>query len=102
METLILTVHIISSILLILLVLAQSGKGAEAGAMFGGATQAAFGAEGGNILTKITTTLAVIFMLTSISLTVIQNKANSSSVMNETTSNATEVVEQKSKNTTKK
>ena len=98
METFVLTMHIISSILLILLVLAQSGKGAQAGAMFGGATQTAFGAEGGSILTKITTTLAVIFMLSSISLTVIQNKSQGNSVMNATSANTTEATEHKSTN----
>lgn len=84
METFVLTIHIITSVLLILLVLVQSGKGAEAGAMFGGVSQTVFGSEGGSILTKTTTILAVIFMLTSISLTVMQNKAVNTSVLDNT------------------
>jgi preprotein translocase subunit SecG len=52
------------SILLIILVLLQFGKGAEAGLLSGGgASDAAFStAQKGNILTKITTVLAVIFL----------------------------------------
>lgn len=60
--------HIIVSILLIVLVLVQSGKGADLGAVFGGgASQTLFGAGGGKtIMTKITVALATLFMLTSL------------------------------------
>jgi len=50
------------------LVLLQQGKGAGMGAAFGGAnSQTVFGAAGaGNVLTKVTTSIAICFMVTSI------------------------------------
>ena len=53
----ILAVHIIVCLILIAVVLLQSGKGADlAGAFGGGGSQTAFGARGaGTILSKLTT-----------------------------------------------
>lgn len=67
MITLLTIVHVLIAILLILIVLLQSGKGSDLGSVFGGgASQTLFGAAGSKtILTKITTVLAVLFMLTS-------------------------------------
>jgi preprotein translocase subunit SecG len=72
-ETVIVVVHILVSLGLIGLIMIQQGKGAEAGASFGGgASQTVFGSEGsGNFLTKSTKYLAIIFFSTSISLAVI-------------------------------
>ena len=63
-------VHVIVCIFLVLVVLLQSGKGADlAGAFGGGATQTAFGSRGpASFLTRMTTVVAVIFMVTSIGL----------------------------------
>jgi len=63
-------VHIIGCIFLVLVVLLQSGKGADlAGAFGGGATQTAFGSRGpASFLTRMTTVVAIIFMVTSIGL----------------------------------
>lgn len=73
LETAVVVVHIIVSLALVGLVLLQQGKGAEAGASFGGgASQTVFGSQGsGNFLTKSTSYLAVIFFVTSISLAMI-------------------------------
>jgi preprotein translocase subunit SecG len=67
---LIVAVHVLVCLVLILVVLLQSGKGADlAGAFGGGATQTAFGSRGpASLLSKITTGAAVVFMLTSITL----------------------------------
>ncbi|MFH1223318.1 MAG: preprotein translocase subunit SecG [Pseudomonadota bacterium] len=81
MSTLVIVVHVITCVFLILFVLLQAGKGAEVGAAFGGVSQTYFGTQGGNILTKITTVLAFVFMITSIGLTTIQHKQLSTSVM---------------------
>ncbi len=63
-------VHVVTCLLLILTVLLQTGKGADIGAVFGGSSSTVFGSSGaGNFLTKLTTALAVIFMLTSLLLT---------------------------------
>jgi preprotein translocase subunit SecG len=81
MDTLILVIHLITCFFLILFVLLQAGKGAEVGATFGGVSQTFFGTQGGNILTKITTVLAFVFMATSIGLTAYQHKAATESIM---------------------
>ncbi|HPN10188.1 MAG TPA: preprotein translocase subunit SecG, partial [Syntrophales bacterium] len=69
MHTLIIILHIIICIALILVVLLQAGKGANMGAVFGGSSQTIFGSSGpGTFLGKMTTAIAVIFMLTSLGL----------------------------------
>ncbi len=62
--------HVTVCILLILIVLLQSGKGAEMGVSIGGGgSQTLFGASGpASILTKITTVVAIVFMVTSLTL----------------------------------
>lgn len=59
-------IHIIVSITLILIVLLQTGKGADMGAAFGGgSSQTLFGSSGAStMLSKATTVAAVVFMLT--------------------------------------
>ena len=73
LETTVIVVHILVSLGLIGLVLIQQGKGAEAGASFGGgASQTVFGSQGsGSFLTRMTSYLAVVFFVTSVSLAVI-------------------------------
>ena len=68
--TIVTIVHVIACVFLILVVLLQTGKGAEMGAVFGGGgSQTIFGASGaGNLLTKLTTATAIVFFLTSLTL----------------------------------
>jgi preprotein translocase subunit SecG len=63
-------IHIVVCIGLILVVLLQTGKGAEIGAVFGGGSSSTiFGSSGaGNFLTKLTTAMAIVFMITSLTL----------------------------------
>ena len=70
MSAVLVIIHVIVCIVLIAVVLLQRGKGAEIGAVFGGgASSTVFGSRGaGNFLTKLTTGSAVIYMLTSLSL----------------------------------
>ena len=69
MLTLITVIHIIVSLGLILVVLLQTGRGAEMGAVFGGSSSTIFGSSGaGNFLTRLTTGMAVVFMLTALTL----------------------------------
>ena len=70
MITAITIIHLIACVFLILVVLLQTGKGAEMGAVFGGGSSATlFGASGaGNFLTKLTTGTAIVFFLTSLML----------------------------------
>jgi preprotein translocase subunit SecG len=82
-ETIVVVVHVLVSLGLIGLILIQQGKGAEAGASFGGgASQTVFGSQGsGNFLTKTTKYLAIIFFATSISLAVIAKQRSEVSAM---------------------
>jgi preprotein translocase subunit SecG len=63
-------IHILVSLGLILVVLLQTGKGAEIGAVFGGGSSSTiFGSSGaGTFLTKLTTGMAIVFMMTSLTL----------------------------------
>jgi preprotein translocase subunit SecG len=70
MATVVTILHIIACMFLIGVVLLQQGKGADMGAVFGGSSSTIFGSGGaGNFLTRLTTAMAVIFMLTSLTLT---------------------------------
>jgi len=68
METVVLSLHIVLAVCLVVLVLLQQGKGADMGAFMGsGGANSLFGVSGAsNILVKMTTSVAVAFMLTSV------------------------------------
>jgi preprotein translocase subunit SecG len=61
-------VHVLTCFFLVVVVLLQTGKGADMGAVFGGGSSTTlFGSSGaGNLLTKATTAAAVVFMMTSL------------------------------------
>ncbi|MDH4101381.1 MAG: preprotein translocase subunit SecG [Nitrospirota bacterium] len=77
MNALLVTLHVIVCIALIVIVLLQRGKGAEMGAALGGgSSQTLFGSRGATtFLGKLTTTAAIIFMLTSLALAYISTKS---------------------------
>ena len=78
MRGLLIALHVIVSGILITMVLLQKGKGADIGAAFGGASQTVFGPRGAqSFLAKLTTTAAVIFMITSFFLAVTSAKKSS-------------------------
>ncbi len=67
MQTVISILHVAVCLILVAVVLLQAGKGANMGAAFGGSSQTVFGSSGpGTFLSKMTTGVAVIFMLTSL------------------------------------
>ena len=70
MDAVLTALHVIVCIFLVAVVLLQRGKGAQVGAVFGGGAGATmFGSRGaGNFLTKLTTGAAVVYMVTSLSL----------------------------------
>ncbi|MGA8501449.1 MAG: preprotein translocase subunit SecG [Candidatus Sulfotelmatobacter sp.] len=72
MIILITVIHVIVCLFLIVVVLLQSGKAGDISAAFGGqGSQAAFGPRGAaTALSKATTISAVIFMLTSVTLSI--------------------------------
>ena len=73
---LVLILHLIACFFLIAVVLLQQGKGQDLASAFGGGgTQAAFGPRGSaTLLSRVTAGLAVVFMITSISLAVLKQK----------------------------
>ena len=82
MSSTLMIVHGIISILLIISVLLQFGKGAEAGLLSGGGGDSVMsGGQKGNILSKITTVLSVLFMANSILLAKIQSQSASDSLL---------------------
>lgn len=72
MDALVLVFHVVVSLLLIGLILIQHGKGADAGAAFGGgggASGSLFGSQGSaSFLSRSSAILATIFFVTSLSL----------------------------------
>jgi preprotein translocase subunit SecG len=69
-------VHVIVCLFLIAVVLLQSGASADLAGAFGGlGSQTAFGPRAGaNLLTKLTTWAAIIFMLSSFTLAIISTR----------------------------
>ena len=80
MTILITVVHVIVCIFLIAVVLLQSGKSADIAAAFGGmGSQTAFGTRtAATVLSKATTWAAIVFMLTSITLSIFASRRSAS------------------------
>lgn len=79
MITFLTVIHITTIVFLVIAVLLQSGKGAEVSASFGGSSQTVFGSSGGaNFFQKLTYALAAIFMLTSLTLTILPSRVKKS------------------------
>ncbi len=73
----VLTIHLIIAVVLIALVLIQHGKGADAGANFGGggSSQSVFGSGGSaTFLSRVTAIVATAFFTTSLVLAYIANE----------------------------
>jgi preprotein translocase subunit SecG len=83
MSVLLIIIHVIVCIALIMIVLLQTGKGADMGAAFGGgSSQSLFGSTGAStFLSKATTVAAVIFMLTSLTLAYVSSNRPGKSIM---------------------
>ncbi len=89
MITIILIIHIIVSVCLILIVLLQVGRGASLSGLFGGGGggEAIFGGAGGDIFMKrLTVAFAIVFIFTSLSLTVISARRPLSTIIYKTPS----------------
>ena len=84
MSIAVMIVHILACVGLILVVLLQAGKGASMGAAFGGSSQTVFGGSGAaTFLAKMTTVVAVLFMVTSLTLAYLSASGGPSSVMDQ-------------------
>ncbi|SFN01415.1 preprotein translocase subunit SecG [Thermodesulforhabdus norvegica] len=82
MHALFVVFHIIICIMLIAIVLLQTGRGAEIGAAFGGASRTLFGASGATtVMGKITAVVAILFMINCLVLTYYSGRPISKSIM---------------------
>ena len=89
MFTFLLVIHSIICVFLIGIVLLQSGKGAEMGAAFGGVGQAQNIRSAATFISKLTTSLAILFMITSTSLAYLSSQNSEDSVVNKVKTSAT-------------
>jgi len=79
MYTFIVVIHTLVSVMLIMVVLLQSGKGAGMGAAFGGGSQTLFGARGQTtFMHKLTAGMAILFMALSVVLATLSASGQSS------------------------
>ena len=87
MITFLTVLHIVVCVFMIAVILLQRGRGAEIGAVFGGgASSTVFGSRGaGNFLTKLTTGSAILFMVTSLSLSYLASKRGGEQLFDEET-----------------
>jgi preprotein translocase subunit SecG len=82
MITSLMVFHAIISVLLIVLVLLQFGKGAEAGLLSGGAGESVLSSsQQGNILSKITVVISILFLGNSVLLAKLQSSKSESSLL---------------------
>ncbi len=83
-EAIVTVIHVLACLFLIVIVLLQTGKGAEMGAVFGGSSSTVFGSSGaGNFLTRLTTGVAVLFMCTSLSLTYFSGRQGTATIFDD-------------------
>jgi len=81
LNTFITVLHVVVSVVLILVILLQAGKGGGMGAALGGSSQSVFGGRGAQtFLGKVTSICAGIFMLTSVTLAVMSSRRSGSVV----------------------
>ena len=87
--------HVIISIVLILIILLQIGKGASISSLFGGgSSDAVFSGAGGDVfMKKLTVGFAVAFVLTSLGLTMLTSRGTTKSVMQESAPSAPPTVQ---------
>ena len=92
MIILLVIIHVIVCLFLVGVVLLQQGKSADLAGAFGGSgSQTAFGPRGAaNLLTRLTTWSAILFMITSIGLTIaLSHASGNKSVLSGTPSGVT-------------
>jgi len=76
------SIHIVCCLFLIMVVLLQQGKGADLSMFAGGSTQVAFGMRGAaTLLHKLTVGFFVLFIMTTVSIGILQAGGGGSSIM---------------------
>jgi preprotein translocase subunit SecG len=72
---------VVSALLLILIVLVQDEQGEGVAGFFSGASTAAFGSRTGNVLTRFTTVLAAVFLVSCIALAWVNRSGDAGNVI---------------------
>lgn len=100
MSAIVVILHVIVCLALILIVLLQTGKGADMGAAFGGGgSQTLFGSTGAStFLSKATTIAAIVFMVTCFTLAYMSTNQRSKSIITESETIEVTAVPQAEKN----
>lgn len=81
MYQVLLIIHVLVAVAIVGLVMLQQGRGADAGAGFGGASNSVFGARGAaSFLSRTTAIMATIFFVTSLSLAYLAGKKDNAKV----------------------
>ncbi len=83
LNTLLLVVFALCAVLLIVLVMMQDDQGEGLGGIFGGGSSTPFGSSSGNVLTKITGILGVVFIVCSLGLAYVTKSGDSDDVLGE-------------------
>ena len=82
MYGLILTLHILVALVLIIVILIQSGKAGGMGGIFGGGNDALFSAPSGtSFIKKVTVGFSIAFLCTTLILTILESRKSSRSVL---------------------
>ena len=104
MENLTLIIHVIVSIAVIGLLLIQHGKGADAGAAFGGGNSGSvFGVQGSsNFLTRATSISVTLFFCTSIALAFIASSKHKTSAASSVAIDNSEIIDDNTQDKTEK
>jgi len=81
LSILLLVIFVIACLLLVLMVLVQNEQGEGIGGIFGGGSSTPFGSRSGNVLTKFTSILAAVFLLTSFGLAWVNKTSDKSDIL---------------------
>jgi len=91
-----LVILVISAILLVLVVLVQDDQGEGIGGIFGGGSNTAFGSRSGNVLTRFTSVLAAVFLLTVFGMAWVSRTPTAGNVIGKARQQALNTTEQQS------
>ena len=72
--TVLVVLHVAVSIILVAIILLQSGKAGDLSTAFGGSSETLFGTRAGTFFSRFTTILAIVFMVTSLTLAIVTAK----------------------------
>ena len=81
LSILLLVIFLIACLLLVLMVLVQNEQGEGIGGIFGGGSSTPFGSRSGNVLTRFTSILAAVFLLTSFGLAWVNKTSDRSDIL---------------------